>query len=166
MVMHRFKDKDEPFHSGEVYHLWGYLYQVKTSLVTLQVFINHSVDHDFRVLVEDLLESCFTQESEQIEGILKEAGIRLPPSPPDRPNVDQHDIPAGAKFNDNELAILVQNELMAGRILANTVISVALKEDIRDLFTECINQRMEYEQKILHVMKQKGWLVIPPINIK
>ncbi|WP_156288577.1 DUF3231 family protein [Oceanobacillus salinisoli] len=157
---------EEPFHSGEVYHLWSYLYSAKNLLVTMQVFINHTGDQELKTYLEDLVESCLTQEEQQVEGILKEAGIRLPPAPPDRPNVEVEDIPAGARFNDPEIAVLIQNELMKGRILSSYVTGIAIREDIRSLFGEFHSQREEYEQNLLNLAKQKGWIVAPPINVK
>jgi len=160
------KKPDEPFHSGEVYHLWSYLYNAKNILVTMQVLINHTGDHDLKTYLEDLVESCLTQEEQQVEAILKESGIRLPPAPPDRPNVEVEDIPAGARFHDPEIAIIVQNELMTDRVLCSFVTGVAMREDIRSLFGEFHTQKEEYEQKLLDLSKQKGWIVSPPINVK
>ncbi|KPH78193.1 membrane protein [Oceanobacillus caeni] len=160
------KKPDEPFHSGEVYHLWSYLYNAKNILVTMQVLINHTGDHDLKTYLEDLVESCLTQEEQQVEAILKESGIWLPPAPPDRPNVEVEDIPAGARFHDPEIAVIVQNELMTDRVLCSFVTGVAIREDIRSLFGEFHTQKEEYEQKLLDLSKQKGWIVSPPINVK
>lgn len=160
------KANNEPFHSGEVYHLWAYLYSTKNLLVTMQVFINHAGDHDLKASIEDLVESCLTQEGQQIEAILKEAGIRLPPAPPDRPHVEIEDIPAGARFHNPEIAILVQNEIITGRIQCSYITGIAIREDIRDMFGEFYSQKHEYEQKVINLSKEKGWLVIPPTNLK
>lgn len=160
------KQEKEPFHSGEVFHLWSYLFGTKANLVTLQVLINHTGDHDLKVLLEDLLENSFTQEETQVEAILKETGIRLPPAPPDRPNVEVQDIPAGARFNDPEIAGLVQKELYSGRILCSFIMGIAIREDISTMFEEFHTQKAEYETKLLKVTKEKGWIVPPPINVK
>src|SRR5699024_7058255 len=98
-------EQEEPLHSGEIYYLWSYLYDAKANIVTLQVLINQSGDKDLKDMLEELLENYFEEEVQQVEGILKELGIRLPPAPPDRPNVELQDIPAGAKFNDPEIAM-------------------------------------------------------------
>ncbi|MFD1851149.1 DUF3231 family protein [Oceanobacillus bengalensis] len=166
MAISNKKAKEEPLHSGEIYHLWAYLYDVKSTLVTMQVFINHSGDHDLKTFLEDTLESCFTQEAEQVEALLKEAGIRLPPAPPDRPNVEVEDIPAGARFNDPEIALLVKKELITGRVLCSYVTGIAIREDIRSMFSEFQTQKEEYEQNLITLSKEKGWVVTPPISIK
>ncbi|MFD1363361.1 DUF3231 family protein [Lentibacillus salinarum] len=160
------KQQEEPFHSGEVYHLWSYLYGTKATLVTMQILINHSGDQDLKTFLEDVLENSFTQEEQQVETILKETGIRLPPAPPDRPNVELQDIPAGARFNDSEIAGLVQKELMTGRLLCSYIMAISMREDIGTLFGEFHTQKADYESQLFAITKDKGWIVSPPINVK
>ncbi|WP_163970870.1 DUF3231 family protein [Oceanobacillus halotolerans] len=160
------KQQEEPFHSGEVFHLWSYLHGTKASLVTLQVLTNHTGDYDLKTFLEDVYESCFTQEEQQVEALLKETGIRLPPAPPDRPNVEVQDIPAGARFQDPEIALLTQKELSNGRMICSYIMGIALREDIATMFDEFHTQKAEYEAKLLQISKEKGWIVSPPINVK
>ncbi|PLR78673.1 hypothetical protein CU633_03720 [Bacillus sp. V3-13] len=158
--------QEEPLHSGEVFNLWSHLYGTKGTLVTLQVLINHTGDHDLKVFLEDLQENCLTQEAQQVEAVLKETGIRLPPAPPDRPNVEVQDIPAGARFNDPEVAALVQKEIMAGQILCSYIMGISIREDIGEMYGEFHTQKAEYATKLLTIIKDKGWLVPPPLHIK
>ncbi|MBT2637865.1 MULTISPECIES: DUF3231 family protein [unclassified Bacillus (in: firmicutes)] len=160
------KPENEPLHSGEVFNLWAHLYAAKGYLVTLQIMINHTGDHDLKVFLEDLLENCYKQEEQQTEAILKQNGIRLPPAPPARPDVQVEDIPAGARFNDPEIALLVQRELMVGKILCSYVMGISIRSDIAEMFGEFHVQKTEYEGKLLKITKEKGWLVPPPINLK
>ncbi|MFC4559833.1 DUF3231 family protein [Virgibacillus kekensis] len=160
------KPQEEPLHSGEVFNLWSYLFATKATLVTMQILTNHTGDQDLKDLLDDLTENSFTQEDQQTETILKEAGIRLPPAPPDRPNVELQDIPAGARFNDAEIAGLVQKELITGKITCSYIMGISTREDIAELFGDFHTQKAEYETKLLKLMKEKGWLVSPPINVK
>ncbi|NHM33781.1 DUF3231 family protein [Neobacillus terrae] len=158
--------QDEPLHSGEVFNLWSHLFGTKAYLVTLQVFYNHTGDHDLRVFIEDLMENCIKQEEQQVEVILKENGIRLPPAPPGRPNVPIEDIPAGARFNDPEIAALIGKELTTGKIYDSYIMGISIREDIAQLFNEFHTQKAEYAEKLLKISKEKGWLVPPPLNLK
>ncbi|WP_102028605.1 DUF3231 family protein [Salirhabdus sp. Marseille-P4669] len=158
--------QDEPLHSGEIYHLWSHLFATKSYLVTLQVLINHTGDKDLKALLEDFMENCIKQEEQQSEAILSTNGIRLPPAPPARPSVDVNDIPAGARFNDPEIAFLVQKEIVAGKLLCTFIMGIAIREDIAQMYGEFLDQKTEYEEKLLKMTKEKGWLVPPPLNIK
>ena len=156
----------EPFHSGEIYHLWNYLYEAKEIIVTIQVARNHTEDKDLKLFLDDIMESNLTEEEQQVEVILKETGIRLPPAPPDKPNVEIQDIPAGARFNDPEIARLVQKELLASQLQCSYIIGMSTQEDIKNLFEEFHSQKAEFEIKLLTITKDKGWYTPPPINLK
>ena len=157
---------NEPLHAGEIFHLWSYLHATKEYLVTLQVLNNHTGDEDLKAFLDDVTENSFTHEEQQVESLLKETGIRLPPAPPDRPNVELHDIPAGARFNDPEITLQVKQQLIIGRMLCSYMMGIALREDIVEMFDEFHGQKAEYENKLLKIIKEKGWIVLPPLNIK
>lgn len=159
-------NQEEPLHSGEIFHLWTFLYEGKANVVTLQVLINHSGDQELKTFLEDLLENCFEEEVLQVEGILKELGIRLPPAPPDRPHVELQDIPAGARFNDSEIAGLIKKELIYGRTLCSYIIGCSAQEYVRNLFEEYHSERADFEKKLLTLSKQKGWMTSPPISVR
>lgn len=158
--------QDEPLHVGEIYSLWSHLLETKAYLVTLQIFINHTGDQDLKEFLQEFSENCIKQEEHQVETILKENGIRLPPSPPDRPNVHVSDIPAGARFNDPEIAFLVGKELVAGKILCSYIMGMAIREDIASMYKEFHLQKADYQDKLLTINKDKGWLVPPPLSLK
>ena len=156
----------EPFHSGEIYHLWSFLLSTKEYLVTLQVLNNHAGDQDLKDFLDDIYENGYTPEEEQVENILKNAGIRLPPAPPDRPNVEVEDIPAGARFNDPEIANLIQRELMVSKMICSYIMGICVQEDIKNLFGEFHTLKEEYDLKLAKLRKEKGWAISPPINVK
>lgn len=158
------KPKEEPLHAGEVYHLWMHLFESKALLVTLQVLNNHTGDDDLKKFISEFSESCVETEEEQVENLLKENGLRLPPAPPDRPVVDINDIPPGARFNDPEVAALIGKEMMSGKIFFSYMMSMAIREDIAEMYSEFHNQRAEHYGKLLKINKDKGWLVPPPLN--
>ncbi|KKK37332.1 membrane protein [Mesobacillus campisalis] len=158
--------KEEPLHAGEVYSLWSHLLDTKGLYVTFQVLNSHTGDHDLKEFLKDYSENVIKKEEEQVETILKENGIRLPPAPPDRPMVNIEDIPAGARFNDPEVAILAGKELMAGKQLCSHISSIAIRTDIAEMYNEFYTEKVEYQGKLLKMIKDKGWLVPPPLNIK
>ncbi|RFU71216.1 DUF3231 family protein [Peribacillus saganii] len=158
--------KEEPLHAGEVYHLWTHLLGLKSFLVTLEIFANHTGDHDLKIFLGDLKDNCIKQEEQQVEAILKESGIRLPPAPPARPNVEVQDIPAGARFNDPEIAALVTKDLGAGLVVCSTIMGLSIREDIAQMFGDFHTQKAEYASRLLTINKDKGWLVPPPLMAK
>lgn len=160
------KPDQQPFHSGEIYYLWTYLHETKELLVTIQVLRNHTEDNQLKRFLDDILENCFSDHGQQIEAILKDNGIRLPPAPPDRPNVELSDIPAGARFNDPEIYRLLQKELTARISLCSYIIGLSNHEMIKEIFADFHSLKLEYELKLTKLATEKGWYTSPPINIK
>jgi len=72
--------KDEPLHYGEVYSTWSYLLAGKGMTSAYQTMLSHSGDGDLKKMLEEAIRLC-KQEEEQIEAMLKENGIGLPPAP-------------------------------------------------------------------------------------
>lgn len=158
--------KEEALHAGEIYHLWSYLKQAKFNNVFLQILINHTENETFKNFIEEIFENVFESEEQQVEIILKELGIRLPQAPPDRPHVAVEDIPAGARFNDPEIAHLLENELSNGKLLCSLLISTCTKDYLEDLFHQAISLRVEYKNKLHQLTKKNGWFISPPVHIK
>lgn len=89
--------KDEPLHYGEVYGVWAFLTAAKGLVAGNQTHLNHAGDEDLRKLIEEAIHAS-QQEIKQIETLLKDNGVGLPPTPPERPKAALEDIPAGARF--------------------------------------------------------------------
>src|SRR5699024_10295543 len=104
------RPEEEHLHSGEVFSIWSDLHSTKANSVTMQILINHTGYNHLKASSEDLLENRATQQADQTQTIVKAAAIRLPHAPSDRPNVELPHIPAGARFNDAEIADLVRKE--------------------------------------------------------
>jgi len=132
----------------------------------LQVLKSHTGDEDLKKFIDDYSQDCIQEEEEQVEAILKENGLRLPPAPPDRPKVNIDDIPAGARFNDPEVAALIGKEITAGKMMCSYISSIAIREDIGKMFNEYYTNRVEQQDKLLKMNKEKGWLIPPPLNTK
>lgn len=62
-----------------------------------QTLKNHAGDQDLTKFIDELIQNGL-QEIKQLEGLLKENGVGLPPTPPKRPNVCVEDIPVGARL--------------------------------------------------------------------
>mgnify|MGYP001954907533 CR=1 FL=1 len=154
----------EPMHYGEVFGIWSYLQVSKGMLAGYQTMINHSGDEDLRRFLEDLTENVIRPEIEQIEQILKVNGIGLPPSPPERPTANLEEIPVGARFNDPEIGTAVSRDLAAGLVTCSTMIGQSIREDIAAMFGQFHMTKSQYGLRMLRLMKEKGWLVTPPLH--
>ncbi|KIL48224.1 DUF3231 family protein [Jeotgalibacillus soli] len=155
--------KDEPMHYGEVYGAWSYLLASKGMVAGYETFINHTGDVDLQKLIEEGLRLA-QQEIEQIEALLKENGVGLPPTPPSRPNAQVENIPVGARFQDPEIAAAISKDAAAGLIACSTMMGQSIREDIALMYGQMHMQKAALGAKILRLNKEKGWLIPPPLH--
>lgn len=155
--------KDEPMHYGEVFGVWAYLATAQGLAAGYQVFLNHIGDKDLHKLVSEALE-LKKQELQQIETLLKENGVSLPPAPPDRPKASAEEIPVGARFMDGEISLAVSKDIAAGLIACSTIMGHSIREDIGAMFGQFHVQKAALGLKFLRLNKEKGWLIPPPLH--
>ncbi|MBS4179548.1 DUF3231 family protein [Lederbergia citrea] len=154
---------DEPMHYGEVFSTWSFLMVVKGLVAGYETNLNHAGDEDLQKLLEEAIQGG-QQEAKQIETLLKENGIGLPPTPPERPKACIEDIPVGARFQDPEIAAFLAANIAAGLVACSTIMGQSIREDIAMMFGQFHVQKAALGAKVLRLNKEKGWLVPPPLH--
>ncbi|MCK0473218.1 DUF3231 family protein [Halalkalibacter sp. APA_J-10(15)] len=156
--------QEEPMHYGEVFGTWTFLHGAKTALISHQTLLNHAGDEDLKKLLISMMENA-NQEIEQLEKLLKENEVALPPTAPERPKADLESIPVGAKFNDPEIAAMLTADIGAGLISCSKNMAQGIREDIIMMFGQFHTQKATLGGKLLRLTKEKGWLVPPPLHL-
>lgn len=157
--------KDEPMHYGEVFDVWTYLAGANAALAGYQTLMNHTGDTDLKRFIEDIVENVLRSEINQLEELLKENEIALPPAPPERPVAKLEDIPAGARVTDPEIAMSISKDIAMGLVACSQVIGKSIREDIAMMFGQFHATKMQYGARLLRINKEKGWLVPPPLHL-
>ncbi|GAB2559124.1 DUF3231 family protein [Gracilibacillus alcaliphilus] len=155
--------KEQPMHYGEVFGTWSFLLTTKGAIAGYQTYLNHAGDEDLQKLLEEAIQGG-QQEVTQIEALLKENGVGLPPTPPDRPAARLEDIPAGARFSDAEVAAMLSENIAAGLVACSTIMGQSIREDIAMMFGQLHVQKATLGGKVLRLNKEKGWLIPPPLH--
>lgn len=155
--------KKQALHYGEVFSMWSYLLTLKGATVEVQTWMNHTGDRDLKRLLEEINQGT-KREAEEIEILLKENGVGLPPTPPERPLADLERIPPGAKFSDPEISAMMSAMLAAGLIGCSTIMGQCTRDDIAMLFGQFHMNKAQVGAKALRLNKEKGWLVLPPMH--
>ncbi|MFS0620183.1 DUF3231 family protein [Priestia megaterium] len=154
---------DEPMHYGEVFGTWSYVSTSKGLVSGYQTFLNYVGDKDLHKLVQETIEQC-QQEIKSIETLLKENGVGLPPTPPERPEACLDDIPVGARVQDPEVAAAISMNIAAGLVTCSQLIGQSIREDIAAMFAQIHMQKVALGGKFLRLNKEKGWLIPPPLH--
>ncbi|MFA1819377.1 DUF3231 family protein [Virgibacillus oceani] len=155
--------KDEPMHYGEVYSVWSSLMATEATIAGNQTLHNHAGDEDLRMLIKETIQQG-QQHVDEIKTLLQENGVGLPPTPPERPQAQLEDIPAGARFMDQEIAASISAEIAAGMVTCSKIMGQAIREDIAMTFGQFHTQKATLAGKFLQLNKEKGWLVPPPLH--
>lgn len=157
--------KEEPMHYGEVFSTWTYLTVGKGTVAADEVLLNHAGDEDLKKLIQESIQ-LGKDEMKQIEELLKENGVGLPPTPPARPEANIDNIPGGARFLDPEIAAKLTADTAAGLVACSTIMGQSIREDIGMMFGQFHMQKAALGLKILRLNKEKGWLIPPPLHLK
>ncbi|MEH7303308.1 DUF3231 family protein [Neobacillus drentensis] len=157
--------KEEPLHYGEVFDIWASLLAGNSLIAGYQTMLNHAGDDDLKKLIVEAIENC-QQEKKQIEELLKENGIGLPPAAPEPPEACLEDIPVGARIPDPAIAAGLSVDIAAGLVACSQVIGKSIREDVAMMYGQFHAQKMALGAKVLRLNKEKGWLIPPPLHLK
>lgn len=156
--------KEEPMHYGEVFGAWTFLHTSKGCLVAYQTFLNHVGDGDLKDMLEEAMDKA-RDEIQQVEELLKENGVGLPPTPPERPEANREDIPTGARVTDPEVAAVLSMDTAKSLVACSTMMGQAIREDIAAMFGRFHVSKAALGLKVLRLNKEKGWLIPPPLHL-
>jgi hypothetical protein len=156
--------KEEPLHYGEVFDLWSSVLAGNGMIAGYQTMLNHAGDDDLKKLLREAIEIS-QQEKKQVEEILKENGIGLPPGQPEPPEACLEDIPVGARIPDQAIAAGLSADIAAGLVLCSQIIGKSIREDVAMLYGQVHLQKAGLGAKVLRLNKEKGWLIPPPLHL-
>ncbi|ASA20883.1 DUF3231 family protein [Paenibacillus donghaensis] len=157
--------KDEPMHYGEIFSIWQFSAKAKGTLSNLQAYLYHAGDKGLKSIIDDLIDQSH-REIKTCDKLLKDNGIAPFPLLPDRPSVKLEDIPAGARFSDQEIAAAVSAGIAMSLVECSQIMSMCIREDIAAQFLKIHTQMAALGHAILKLNKQRGWLIPPPLQLK
>jgi hypothetical protein len=156
--------KEEPLHYGEVFSIWASEFAGNSMIAGYQTALNHAGDEDLKKLLVEAIE-IGQQQKKQIEELLKENGIALPPTPPEPPEACLEDIPVGARILDPAIAAGMSADIAAGLVTCSQIIGTSIREDVAMMYGQFHMQKAALGAKVLRLNKEKGWLVPPPLHV-
>lgn len=156
--------KEEPLHFGEVFDIWASQLVGNGMIAGYQTMINHAGDEDLKKLLVEAIETC-QQEKKQVEELLKENGIGLPPAAPEPPEACLEEIPVGARIPDPAIAASLSADIAAGLVTCSQVIGKSIREDVAMMYAQFHAQKVALGGKVLRLNKEKGWLIPPPLHL-
>lgn len=153
----------EPLHSGELTGIWAYVMSTNGLMRLYETFSNHVGDEDLKQELQSMLQTT-EQEVDELTKVLKQNGIGLPPTTPERPVAVADEIPPGARLFDPEVANTVAMNLGQGMVSCSMVMGQCIREDIAMMFVQFHAAKAMVILKWLRLLKEKAWLIVPPLH--
>lgn len=157
--------KDEPMHYGEIFSVWEASMMAKGMVSCYEAYLYHAGDKDLKKILHDLLDQA-KLEVKECDELLTDNGITPAPGLPERPPANLEDIPVGARFSDPEIAAKIAAETSLGLVNCSSIMGLSIREDIGALFAKYHVTKAALGVRILRMLKEKGWLIPPPLQIK
>jgi hypothetical protein len=126
--------------------------------------LNHAGDEDLQKLLVEAIDIC-QQQNKQVEELLKENGIGLPPAAPEPPKACLEDIPVGARIIDPAIAAGLSVDIAAGLVACSQVMGKSIREDVAMMYGQFHIQKAALGAKVLRLNKEKGWIIPPPLHL-
>ncbi|MGN1399899.1 MAG: DUF3231 family protein [Bacillus sp. (in: firmicutes)] len=158
--------KEEPMHYGEVYGVFSHLALAKASLDGYQLYYNHTGDKDLREFILDVIQNTIKPSIKEMEELLVANDIVVPPTPAERPSVDIEQIPVGARMQDVQVAYSISRDISSSLTTMTALIGQCIREDIATMLTQLCAKNLKNGATLLQIMKDKGWLVPPPLHME
>lgn len=136
------------------------------ALAAYSTFLNHVGDVDLKKYIEDKMKNEMKPQMQQIENLLRENGIAVPPAPPEKPIANLESIPVGAKFTDPEIAVTIAKNIGTGLTALSQIMSICTREDIATMCGQFHMEKAQSGLRLLKLEKEKGWLIPPPLHVK
>lgn len=138
----------------------------KAALDGYQVYANHVGDKDLKEFIKDVIITTIKPAIKEMEELLLANDIVVPPTPAERPEVDIEQIPVGARFQDAQIAYALAKDIATGITAMSGLISQCIREDIAMMLTQQSAKSLKDGAVLLQIMKDKGWLVPPPLHME
>lgn len=157
--------KKEPLHYGEAYDVWQFSMAAKGCISVNRALSYHAGDKELKGIVGDMINQAELEVAECDE-ILVHNGLVPFPGLPERPEARLEDIPVGARFTDMEIAAMLAADSAAGLVICSQIMGKSIREDIGALFAKYHATKAAIGLKVLRLIKEKGWLIPPPLVIE
>lgn len=150
----------EPLNYVEIAALYAAIIAGRQSVATLAVLYNHAHDSDLRAILKRTIDEQTEWLVDNAEKALTAAGGKLPELHfTKRPLSDAPlDIPADARFSDQEIALLLANMAKASQMAVLGAMHNCYQPFVAKLFQDVLDKATDYNFALMQLVLTKGWL--------
>ncbi|GLB59584.1 DUF3231 family protein [Cytobacillus sp. NCCP-133] len=150
-----------PLHVGEVMDLWTLYTAFHEAHSLYYIALNMTTDTELLHTIRKAIEGS-QADTQMIEDFLLKEGVPLPLTNAEKPLSDPDSVPEGVKLTDDEIANLISVKVAASIVFCAQAMIKTVRMDVGMLFFSIQVHLMEFASPLKNLMKQRGWLRIPP----
>jgi hypothetical protein len=155
--------KKDSLNMNEVGVIWDELTARHLSQVNMEIFLASTKDKDLINLIKWGLDEIVIPQMEQLEAVLKNEGITVPPRPPLR----QYQYSPGQvnriRTSDDELLGLLTVAFQAYIALHTKALTTAYRDDLIQLCEKLLYNELKGYEKLMALAKTRHALSNPPV---
>ena len=150
----------EPLNYVEIAALYAAIVAGRQNVATLAVLYNHASDGDLRAILKRTIDEQTEWLVESAEKALAAAGGELPDFHfMEHPLSDSPlTIPEGARFSDQEIALLLANMAKAAQMAVLGALHNCYQPFIAKMFQDVLDKATDYNFALMQLVLRKGWL--------
>ncbi len=150
----------EPLNYLEVASLYAAVMAGRQNVATLSVLYNHAADSDLKTLLKRSIDEQTEWLTGRAEKALAAAGAALPDLHFMRRTLRDYpaDIPADARFSDQEIALLLANTAKASQMAVLAALHNCYQPYIAKMFQDVLDKAADYNFSVMQLVLNKGWL--------
>jgi len=152
----------KPLNVLEVANLWLFLAISNNTLRNEEIAYNLAQDSELKKKLEIAKVDIHKPIAEEISKLLRDEGIPVPEDTPVKPSGDFHNIPYGAKLNDEEIANMMSFNLLLGVTYATRGLTESIRADVGLIFFKIIMKKTAFGLTVKQLMEKNNWLRSPP----
>ncbi|MCR2805661.1 DUF3231 family protein [Paenibacillus soyae] len=154
--------KKPPLHVGEVMNLWFYLTATEQTLRGEEISLNTAQDPELKEKIKDVIHNVHHPIRTELQEFLRDEGVPLPKTTPDKAVGDFRTLPDNAKLSDEEIANLLSFNIVLGITYACRGMTESVRPDVAAMFAKYQMKKAAFSITFRELMIKKGWLLVPP----
>ncbi|MFY2158014.1 DUF3231 family protein [Cytobacillus firmus] len=150
-----------PLHVGEVMDLWTLYTAFHEAHSLYFIALNMTTDPELLHTIRSSIEGS-RADTKMIEDFLLKEGVPLPLTNAEKPLSNPDSVPEGVKLTDDEIANLISVKIAASITFCAQAMIKTVRTDVGLMLFSLQVHLMEIASPLKNLMKERGWLRIPP----
>lgn len=149
-------------HAGEAFFIWRQYTATVEGRNLCLTFHNHTTDSELQSFITGFIKDAEEPQLEELMKVMQNEGIEFPPVPQTKPLKCDVVIPAGAHFQDEEIAALLVGKMQGLMMYCFFAMTQTLRDDLALMFYRFMGDLMKQAFLLKQLMDKRGWLMHPP----